>query len=129
MLIYQAAQQQELSGDANTVAWICFILGLLLVVAGTIIGLVLSFIRAEKKVEEKAKEVQQKVEQLQAGAESQQVQAAAEANADAAKKALEELKGIIASLPENLRFAGLLILVGALLMSVGTIQFGGISIF
>ena len=45
------------------------------------------------------------------------------------KSALDEVSGIVAALPENLRFAGLLILVGAALMSVATVQFGGHSIF
>jgi hypothetical protein len=32
-------------------------------------------------------------------------------------------------LPENLRFAGVLVLVGTVLIGVATIQFGGTSLF
>jgi hypothetical protein len=39
------------------------------------------------------------------------------------------VQGIVAALPENLRFAGLLVLVGTVLMGVATIQFGGVSPF
>jgi len=46
-----------------------------------------------------------------------------------AKSAIEQVAGIIGSLPENLRFAGLLVMVGTLLISVATIQFGGTSLF
>ena len=54
---------------------------------------------------------------------------AAKGKTEAAKSALEQVGSIVASLPENLRFAGLLVLVGAVLMSVATIQFGGTSLF
>jgi len=51
------------------------------------------------------------------------------ASADAAKSALEQVQGIVGALPENLRFAGLLVLIGTLLISVATVQFGHISLF
>ncbi len=46
-----------------------------------------------------------------------------------AKSALEQVGSIVGSLPEHLRFAGLLVLVGTVLISVATIQFGGTSLF
>lgn len=53
----------------------------------------------------------------------------ASASAAAAKSAIEQVQGIVGSLPVNVRFAGLLVLVGAVLMSVATIEFGGVSLF
>ena len=55
--------------------------------------------------------------------------ASAQTTAAEAKNTLEEIGGIVGALPENLRFAGLLILVGTVLMSVATVQFGGHSLF
>jgi hypothetical protein len=54
---------------------------------------------------------------------------AAAEKAEEVKSKLGEIGSLLGSLPEHLRFAGLLILVGALLMSVATVQFGGQSIF
>jgi len=48
---------------------------------------------------------------------------------ESASSTLKELSGIVGALPERTRFAGLLILVGTLLISVATIQFGGTSLF
>ena len=41
----------------------------------------------------------------------------------------EQIASIISSLPVTLRFYGLVILIGTILMSVGTVQFGGTSLF
>jgi hypothetical protein len=120
---------QTLTGQAEAVAWICFVVGLILVSAGTAIGFYLTLFGPKKKVEEKTETVREQVDALEAQAASPQAAPEAVATAEAAKKTLDEIKGIIAALPENLRFAGLLILVGAVLMSVGTVQFGGISLF
>ncbi|HET9287130.1 MAG TPA: hypothetical protein VFO26_06185 [Gaiella sp.] len=61
--------------------------------------------------------------------EATEAVAAAGASTEAASSALEQVQGIVAALPENLRFAGLLILVGAVLMGVATVQFGDVSLF
>lgn len=53
----------------------------------------------------------------------------ASASAETASSAIEQVGSVIASLPERLRFAGLLVLVGTVLISVGTVQFGGTSLF
>ncbi len=55
--------------------------------------------------------------------------AGAAASNDTAKTKLEQIESLIGSLPEELRFAGFLILVGTVLMGVATIQFGGTSLF
>lgn len=62
-----------------------------------------------------------------AGADRQLRQAAADAetSAGASKSVLEQVSGIVGALPENLRFTGMLVLVGTVLVSVATIQFGG----
>jgi multidrug resistance efflux pump len=54
---------------------------------------------------------------------------AAGQSAEGAKSAFEQVEGIVASLPQNLRFAGMLVLVGTVLIGVATIQFGGVSLF
>lgn len=46
-----------------------------------------------------------------------------------AKSALDQAAAIVSALPENLRFAGLLALIGTVLVSVATIQFNGVSLF
>jgi cell division protein FtsL len=130
----------NLTGNAELVAWICFIAGVVLLLAGVVIGLYLTFTKAKRDVEEvkkKVEEAKNHVDDLRASAVSgslrgeanEEAASAATAQAAAAKSTLEEISGIIGSLPENLRFAGLLVLVGVVLMSVATVQFGGHSIF
>ena len=127
----------DLSGSAEAVAWICLALGAALLLAGVVIGLALSFKKAPTDVEKKVEEAKSKVDALKdtaktgalAATSDEQSAATAEGQAEAAKSTLEEISGIIASLPENLRFAGLLVLVGTVLISVATVQFGGHSLF
>jgi hypothetical protein len=126
--------------NAEVVAWVCLLVGLIVLLAGAGIGLVISLREAPadaKAAVEKAKvkidETKAHLEQatvpgLEAGQATGSVQAAA-GTADAAKSALEQVSGIVGSLPEPVRFAGMLVLVGAVLMSVATIQFGGVSLF
>ncbi len=54
--------------------------------------------------------------------------AAASSNATA-RSALEQVSGIVGALPVQHRFAGMLVLVGAVLVSVATVQYGGTSLF
>jgi hypothetical protein len=127
--------------NAEAVAWICLVVGIVLLLAGVTIGLVLSLRAAPKAEEGKIAEAKQKIEdaqaQIQYAAQPAALEAggaaasadAASASAEAAKSALEQVEGIVGSLPENLRFSGMLVLVGAVLMSVATIQFGGVSLF
>ena len=130
----------NLTGSANTVAWICFVAGLILLLAGVVIGLYLTFTKTKsdaEKARQKIEEASQHIDNLQASAVSASLKAeadpqqatTAQTQAAAAKSALEGIGDIISSLPENLRFAGLLVLVGVVLMSVATVQFGGHSIF
>jgi hypothetical protein len=125
------------SHNASVVAWCCFGLGAALVTGGVLLGLYLALKRAPADVRQKIRDAEHKVDQLRDTAvESAHMNVAstdeaeeAESQADDAKSILSDIGSIIGSLPENLRFAGLLILVGAALMSVATVQFGGHSIF
>ena len=126
-----------MSHSAEIVAWTCFVVGILLLLAGVVIGLALTFRKATKQVEHKMRQVRAKVDELTETAVSgslhshadHEAAAAAEAAGADVKSALDEVSGIVGALPENLRFAGLLVLVGAALMSVATVQFGGHAIF
>jgi len=138
--------------QADAVAWLCFLIGGIVLFGGVAVGLWNSFRNAPQKTEEaKAKldEARAKIEEAKAHieestsaaaggnlesfsestADASTAAAAAGASTDAAKSALEQVQGIVAALPENLRFAGLLILVGTVLIGVATIQFGGVSLF
>ena len=126
-----------MSHSAEIVAWTCFVVGIVLLLAGVVIGLALTFRKATKQVEHKMRQVRAKVDELTETAVSgslhshadHEAAATAEAAGADVKSALDEVSGIVGALPENLRFAGLLVLVGAALMSVATVQFGGHAIF
>jgi hypothetical protein len=124
------------SDSAEIVAWTCFVVGIVLLTAGVVMGLALTFWKHRQDVTKKVEEAKAKVDELKATAMSQTratageaPAATAEAQAAAAKGTLEEIGSIVGALPENLRFAGLLVLVGTVLMSVATVQFGGQSLF
>jgi NAD/NADP transhydrogenase alpha subunit len=135
------ATATTLTRPAKVVAWICFFVGLALLGIGTVLGLVISFKKVSgsdaKDVKQKVAQVKNQVIALQASAKEgfgvattdASKAAAAQATGDAANSTLDEINSIIGSLPEQLRFAGLLILLGVALMSVATVQFGGTSIF
>ena len=126
-----------MSRSAEIVAWTCFVVGIVLLFAGVAIGLALSFRKQAQDVKRKVDEALDKVDELKDMATSgwlkasadESAAASAETKAAEAKTTLKEIGGIVASLPENLRFAGLLVLVGTALMSVATVQFGGHSLF
>ena len=131
--------------NADVVAWISFGLGVAVLIAGVVVGLVTSLKKAPEATKQKIDEAKDKIDETKSNLAAAQAQAgaggaaaaagapaaadAAATSADAAKTALEQVGDIVGSLPENLRFAGLLVLIGAVLMSVATIQFGGTSIF
>jgi hypothetical protein len=138
--------------QAEAVAWLCFLLGAILLLGGAAIGLWTSFWHPTLKTREareSLEEARARIDQARAhlneaasitadsnsesvaalSAQASTATQAAGASTDAAKSALEEVQGIVAALPENLRFAGLLILVGTVLMGVATVQFGGVSLF
>jgi hypothetical protein len=124
-----------LSGS-SAVAWICLIVGVLLIGVGAFVGLLLLWRRAPAEEQKKLDEARQNVEFTRSqltnaggGALESVTAGNAAASAQAAKSALDQVQGIVSSLPENLRFAGLLVLVGTVLISVATIQFGGVSLF
>ena len=129
---------------ADVVAWVSLIVGVVVLLAGVVVGLVTSLKKTPTAAGEKLDQAKQKIDETkanvdavkaaqgQAGVEAAGGTSAADAassSAAAAKTALEQVGDIIGSLPENLRFAGVLVLIGAVLMSVATIQFGGTSIF
>jgi hypothetical protein len=132
-----------MSCSAEAVAWVCFGLGVVILLAGVVIGLILGFAKvpktdvSTKDANEKLAAALTHVGTLQkvgvdAAKESTTNEGKAEQAtqaASAAESALKEVQGIISALPERLRFSGLLVLIGALLMSVATVQFGGHSIF
>jgi hypothetical protein len=128
---------ESLSTSAEIVAWICFGLGVLLVIGGVVLGLALSYPKTVVDIRKKVEHAKARVDELlatavaTAGESAPNPGAAASAGtqADAAKSTMEEITGILNALPEKLRFSGLLILVGTVLMSVATVQFGGHSIF
>jgi hypothetical protein len=127
----------NLTDNAEIVAWVCFGLGALLVLLGLLIGLVLSFRKVATDVKAKVADASATVDQLTTVAvtsaltDSANQSAAddAEDKAEEVKSKLGEIGSLVGSLPEHLRFAGLLILVGTVLMSVATVQFGGQQIF
>jgi hypothetical protein len=125
------------SRSAEIVAWTCFVIGIVLLFAGVVIGFALSFRKTTKDVQEKVMRLRGQVDDLKDSAVTGSLRATAdegaastaEAKAAEVKSTLDEISGIVGALPENLRFAGLLILVGTALMSVATVQFGGHSLF
>jgi hypothetical protein len=119
---------------AEFVAWVCLGLGVVLVVLGTALGLILSLRRgpgAKQKIDEAKQRVAEASDKLQSVSSGAEAAAATDAKAstDAAESALEQVEGIVGALPENLRFSGMLVLVGVVLISVATVQFGGVSLF
>jgi hypothetical protein len=138
--------------QADVVGWACFAVGIFVLVAGVAIGLSTSRTQARRKAREakdRLADASAKIEEAKghidrassavsestresfavgATGATEAAEAAGEST-EAARTAVEQMEGIVASLPENLRFAGLLVLVGTVLMGVATIQFGGVSLF
>jgi FtsZ-interacting cell division protein ZipA len=142
--------------QADAAAWVCFGVGIVVLACGLVVGLWTSLKRApataaRKAADAKAKlddakekitEAQTRIEQTSsemrrggledftaAAPAATEALTAAVQSAEGAKTAFEQVEGIVASLPQNLRFAGLLVLVGTVLIGVATIQFGGVSLF
>jgi hypothetical protein len=123
--------------NAEAVAWLCFVLGAIVLLVGLYLGLKTAPEKAEKENKQKIDQAKAKIEettsQLKAASsgtlEAGGATATATAAAEEAKSALEQVGSIVGSLPEHQRFPGMLVLVGAVLMGVGTIQFGGTAIF
>lgn len=138
--------------QAEIVAWTCFVVGITLVAGGVVIGLKISLGQAPRKPEDaksKLDEARTKLDEVRghierttsaiadaglegvggAAPEATEAVVAAGASAEEARSALEQVEGIVGALPENLRFAGVLILVGTVLMGVATVQFGEVALF
>lgn len=127
------------AANLDVVGWSCFAIGAILVLGGTVTGTLLALkpaaANATAKIAQAQKSLDDATTQLdrvgQANLESggPDPKAAVAAKTEAAKSTLEEISGIIGALPEQLRFSGLVVLIGAVLMSVATIQFGHTSLF
>jgi hypothetical protein len=122
--------------NADIVAWACFGIGVIVLGIGLWMGIKTAPKKAKAASNDKLDEAKGKVKEL-----TDELQKVKEGNlevaavtdvastAEAAKSALEQVGSIVGSLPEYQRFAGMLILMGAVLMGVGTVQFGGTSLF
>jgi hypothetical protein len=122
----------------NASSWTTFGLGVLVLLFGLGLGLVKAPADAKK---DKKELTDAKVAAEVASTELQEARnkslnegVATDSNAIAAatastKTAVEQISSAIASLPEYQRFPGLLVLLGAALMGVATVQFGGTSLF
>jgi hypothetical protein len=127
--------------DASAVGWLCFALGGVVFLAGAVLGLRLGWKEpggaAHADVKAKVAQAEKKITELTSQAvaaankEGKDPAAAADASTAGASAVdiVKDFEGLLKALPERLRFSGFLILVGALLMSVATVQFGGHSIF
>lgn len=133
------------------VAWLCFLIGIALLVFGVVFAFIASkqleelkkakadLARAEEDLRKAQDDLKKAKEEhrpaLRAGNEVPQVQeattktAAAEEKKAAAESVVQQVGSIVGSLPEAYRFPGLLVLLGVALISVATIQFGGVSLF
>jgi chromosome segregation ATPase len=146
MPISFALTPETLSGG-EFVARISMVLGVVLVAGGELLGIGISTHGSTKiaqatdeldNAQQRIQDTRQQLDNLEAvgleaagdlaGVDRQLRQAAADAetSAGAAKSALEQVRGILGALPENLRF-GMLVLVGTVLVNVATIQFGNTS--
>jgi hypothetical protein len=126
--------------NAQLVGGFCLVIGILVLASGVFVGLWTSLRDAPAAQKEKLKDAETKLDQAKGSVEravagAPGVKTTDEAAKDATKaideaqSAIQQVGAIVASLPENLRFAGLLVLIGAVLMGVATIQFGGTSLF
>jgi hypothetical protein len=131
--------------QAQVVAWLCFVVGVGVLAAGVVIGLKIAWgdvkTKAAAKVAHNVERAKAQIDLLESDAveristqalteeDATAAAAATTSTASAAKSALDEIGSVIGSLPENLRFAGLLVLVGMVLIGVATIQFGGVALF
>ncbi len=141
---------------ATLVAGVCLVAGLALMAGGVYTGLSTRFASTvatrqeltttRERLAQVSSEVDRTAAELErvravlsgrgglesSGDAGQVIEDAATAAAEStsrARSALEQVGSIVGSLPEDLRFPGLLVLVGTVLTSVATIQFGGTSLF
>jgi hypothetical protein len=128
--------------NADFSAYTCLAVGVLVLIVGAVLGFVRTVgvkgstddAKANIETAERSLEAMQNA-MLRAKDATPATEAAEDAGKDAteamstAKSALDQAAAIVAALPENLRFAGLLALIGTVLVSVATIQFNGVSLF
>lgn len=109
--------------NAEFVGYACFAIGAIVLILGVMTGLTTSVKANAEAAKRKIDEAQQEL-----ATAAQPGVSAAGATAQASS-ALDEAQEIISALPEHLRFAGLLIVIGTILIGVATVQFGGVSLF
>lgn len=130
--------------NSEFIGYACFIVGAVVLLTGVAVGLFTSLKGPVKGTTDDAREKLQTArtalevmpdrvddaKEAQPGSDTAE-QAAEDVKGKAAeaRTAVQQVQDIISALPENLRFAGVLILIGTALMSVATIQFGGVSLF
>ena len=147
MLLTSIVRSDRMSGmlaalpSANLYAEYCFWAGVAMLFVGVAVGVIISFQEPPKAVtsvaKAKLKKAKAKLEALQtitvdaadSGKTAGTSPATAATTATEAKDLLSDIDGLLTALPERLRFAGLLVLIGGALMSVAMVQFGGHSIF
>jgi hypothetical protein len=129
--------------NIDFIGYVCFFVGLGVLLAGVYNGMKTSLRGNTDIAKSKLEDARQSLDDAKGHIEATRAGAAdlaggggaadaadkAGASADAAKTALEQVQGIIAALPEGLRFSGLLVLIGTVLMGVATTEFGGVSLF
>jgi hypothetical protein len=133
---------------AGIVGVICLVVGILVLGAGILMGFWIAPRRAagqaQTKLEQASHEIDNAMQHLEAtmaasaGSTTETkgdatpawtAADAARQSTDAAMTALGQVQSIVAALPVNLRFAGVLVLIGTVLIGVATMQFGGVSLF
>lgn len=130
----------EMETVDKIIAGLCFLAGLSVLAAGCWVGVKTKITGTTQAAKDHLADAKQKLEGAEAnlragvrslanggspGGEGE----AAVSQQNQAKSAIQQASDIIGSLPEALRFAGLLVLVGTILIGVATIQFGGTAIF
>lgn len=130
--------------DAQFSAYVCLFAGLVAFALGLTVGAVQTFTLRAKGTTDQAKakveDAQTKLSAIDdhvdvavaANAGSSEATTAGDNAKDAASEAqsaLAEASAIIAALPEKSRFAGLLVLVGTILIGVAAVQFNGVQLF
>jgi hypothetical protein len=130
--------------SAVAVGWACFIVGGVILLVGAGFGALWSYTEPhtavatatgpeKKEVAEAAKTsvegLAKTAKEAAASTPNENQKEAVEEKATAAQSAVQDLAAIVKALPERLRFWGFLMLIGALLMSVATIEFSGHPIF
>jgi len=124
----------------EAVGWLSFVFGLLILLTGVVSGLIVWLKVDPSAAKQKITDAKAKIDEtklhLAAASKATPAAPAAEAastqgaaTAESAKSTLDDLTSMLGSLPLNLRFPGLLIIIGALMVGVATSSFAHVSLF